>query len=198
MVLTSTENGEDKEIQATFANLIERHESNLFADAMCFTRNRTDAEDLLQETFMRAFVGFKRSQDIENPKAWLFKIMRNAFINHYHKKRRQPTHVSYEEGLAGFVDDALISTDGDPAETFFSRFLDQEIEDALGSLPGQFREAVVLCAISGLTSEEIVQVLDCPLGTVRSRIFRGRELLFQKLYGYAKERGILKEQILIA
>ncbi len=175
-----------------FAELVEPHQDALFAGALQFTGNRADAEDLLQETYMRAYIGFKRSQEIEKPRAWLFKIMRNAYINRYHKKRRQPTKVSYEEGLDHKVDEVFTHQGSDPQEAFFSKFLDKEIEDALDSLPEQFRESVVLCDISGLSYEEISNVLECPLGTVRSRISRGRELLFHKLYDYARDKGLLR------
>ena len=178
-------------LKAGFAELVKPHQEALFAGAMQFTANRADAEDLLQETFMRAYIGFKRAQDIEKPRAWLFKIMRNAYINRYHKKRRQPSKVSYDEGLDHRVDEVFSRGGDDPQEKFFSQFLDSEVVSALNSLPDQFRESVVLCDISGLSYEEISQVLDCPLGTVRSRISRGRELLFHKLYDYAKERGLL-------
>lgn len=182
----------DKVIKQEFSLLVRPHQDALFAGALQFTGNRADAEDLLQETFMRAYVGFKRSQDIEKPRAWLFKIMRNAYINRYHKKRRQPAKVSYEEGLDHKVDEVFAHNNNDPQEVFFAKFLDKEIEEALDSLPEQFRESVVLCDISGLSYEEISNVLDCPLGTVRSRISRGRELLFHKLYDYARERGLIR------
>ena len=182
----------DKEnLQAAFTALVRQHQDALFAGAMQFTGNRADAEDLLQETLMRAYVGFKRSQDIEKPRAWLFKIMRNAYINRYHKNRRQPAGVSYDEGLDHKVDEIFGRSDEEPQDKFFGQFLDSEIVTALNSLPDQFREAVALCDISGLSYEDISNVLDCPLGTVRSRISRGREILFHKLYDYARERGLL-------
>ncbi len=171
--------------------MVKPHESALFAGALRFTSNRADAEDLLQETFMRGYVGFKRSPDIEKPRALLFKIMTNAYINRYHKQRRQGARVSYEEGLDHKIDQLYAPSVDDPQEKFFSQFLDSEIKDALEALPEQFRESIILCDISGLSYDEISQVLDCPLGTVRSRISRGREMLFHRLYNYAKERGLL-------
>ena len=147
----------EESIKNDFASLVDPHQDALFAGALQFTGNRADAEDLLQETFMRAYIGFKRSQEIEKPRAWLFKIMRNAYINRYHKKRRQPTKVSYEEGLDHKVDEIFSHTQADPQDAFFSQFLDKEIEEALDSLPEQFRESVVLCDISGLSYEEIIQ-----------------------------------------
>lgn len=189
---STTAAADEQIIKQLFSELVRPHQDALFAGALQFTGNRADAEDLLQETFMRAFVGFKRSQEIEKPRAWLFKIMRNAYINRYHKKRRQPAKVSYEEGLDHKVDEVFAHNNNDPQEVFFAKFLDKEIEEALDSLPEQFRESVVLCDISGLSYEEISNVLECPLGTVRSRISRGRELLFHKLYDYARERGLVR------
>jgi RNA polymerase sigma-70 factor (ECF subfamily) len=183
--------GDKDALKAAFTTMVKPHQEALFAGAIQFTGNRADAEDLLQETLMRAYVGFKRSQSIEKPRAWLFKIMRNAYINRYHRNRRQPQGVSYDEGLDHKVDDFFSSSDADPQDRFFGQFLDSEIATALNSLPDQFREAVALCDISGLSYEEISNVLDCPLGTVRSRISRGREILFHKLYDYAKERGLV-------
>jgi RNA polymerase sigma-70 factor, ECF subfamily len=191
MAKTSSVVADDKTIKLEFSELVRPHQDALFAGALQFTGNRADAEDLLQETFMRAFVGFKRSQAIEKPRAWLFKIMRNAYINRYHKKRRQPTKVSYEEGLDHKVDEVFAHNNDNPKDLFFNKYLDKEIEEALDGLPEQFRESVVLCDISGLSYEEISNVLACPLGTVRSRISRGRELLFHKLYDYARERGLV-------
>jgi RNA polymerase sigma-70 factor (ECF subfamily) len=182
---------EEESIKARFAALIKPHQEALFAAAMQFTGNRADAEDLLQEAFMRGYIGFKRMQEIEKPRAWFFKIMRNAYINRYHKNRRQPAGVSYDEGLDHKVNELFDRSEEDPQGKFFGQFLDSEIVGALNSLPDQFRESVVLCDVSGLSYEEISNVLDCPLGTVRSRISRGRELLFHKLYDYARDRGLL-------
>lgn len=181
----------DKKLKKEFVELVKPHEKALFAGSMRFTNNRADAEDLLQETFMRAYVGFRRSRHIEKPRAWLFKIMTNAYINRYHKKRRRGIQVPYEEGLDHKIAEVYAPAVDDPREKFFSQLLDSELEDALESLPEQFRQAVILCDISDLSYEEISHVLDCPLGTVRSRISRGREMLFHRLYEYARERGLL-------
>lgn len=181
----------EQDVKRRFAEMVAPHKETLLAGAMRFTSNRADAEDLLQETFMRAYIAFKRSQDIDNPRAWLFKIMRNAYINRYHKSRREPAGVSYEEGLDHKIDAMVARTVDDPEKIFFSRFLDSEVEEALNSLPEQFKEAVILCDVSGLSYEEISEILGIPLGTVRSRISRAREMLFSKLYEYARERGLL-------
>ncbi|MHC4711797.1 MAG: sigma-70 family RNA polymerase sigma factor [Planctomycetota bacterium] len=185
--------GSEESLKKDFEALVRPNEDVLFAGALRFTGNRADAEDLLQETYMRAFIGFKRSQDIGKPRAWLFKIMTNTYINRYHKRRREPTRVSYEEGMDHLIDDVYAPPVDNPQERFFSRLFDGEVEEALNALPEQFREAVILCDISGLTYEEISDVLGCPLGTVRSRISRGREMLFHKLYDYARERNLIRK-----
>ncbi len=188
-----TRRGGEESVKRDFETLVAPNEDALFAGALRFTGNRADAEDLLQETYMRAFIGFKRSQDIGKPRAWLFKIMTNAYINRYHKRRREPTRVSYEEGLDHLIADVYAPSADDPKERFFSRLFDGEVEEALNALPEQFREAVILCDVSGLTYEEISDVLDCPLGTVRSRISRGREMLFNRLYDYAREHNLIRK-----
>jgi RNA polymerase sigma-70 factor (ECF subfamily) len=182
---------EEDRTRREFAELIKPHEHTLYVGALRFTNNATDAEDLLQETFMRGYVGYKRSQGIEQPRAWLFKIMTNAYINRYHKKRRRPAAISYEDTLDHKLDNVYAPTNEDPQERFFAQFLDSEVKEAIESLPEHFRRSVILCDISGLTYNEISEVLDCSLGTVRSRISRGRELLFNRLYDYAVERGIV-------
>ena len=180
-------------LKKDFAQLVEPHQTALLASAIQFTRNRADAEDLLQETLMRAYVGYKRSQAIEKPRAWLFRIMRNAYINRYHKNRLEAAKVSYDEGIDHKIREVAAHDGHDPQEAFFGRFLDSEIEDALDSLPEYFRESVILCDITGLSYQEIGGILNCPLGTVRSRIARGRELLYHKLYDYAVERNLIPE-----
>ncbi len=182
---------DEGEMNALFLELVNPHEKALFAAALRFTNNRADAEDLLQETLMRAYIGFKRSPMIDQPRAWLFKIMTNAYINRYHKKRRRPPVVSYEDSLDHRIDDAHSGTDTDPQERFFAQFLDSEIKQALEGLPEHFRHSVILCDVSGLSYVEISRVLDCSLGTVRSRISRGREMLFNRLYEYARDKGLI-------
>jgi len=182
----------EEDVKHRFMDLVTPHKDVLLAGALRLcNNNRPDAEDLLQETFMKAYTAFRRSQEIENPRAWLFKIMRNAFINRYHKSHREPAVVSYDEALDDRIRAIVAHVAEDPEKVFFSRFLDSEVEEAFNSLPEQFKEAVTLCDISGLSYEEISETLNVPLGTVRSRISRGREMLFGKLYEYAKERGLL-------
>jgi len=190
---TETTFVDDEELKRRYAALVSPHENALFAGALRFTNNRADAEDLLQETYMRGFVGFKRSQKIDQPRAWLFKIMTNAYINQYHKKKRRPTVISYESTLDHKVSQVHAPHHEGPEERFFAQFLDSEIKEALESIPEHFRRSIILCDISGLSYNEISKTLNCSLGTVRSRISRGREMLFNKLYDYAKERGLICE-----
>ena len=188
---------DDDKLKAGFEELVKPLEDSLFAGALRFTSNRADAEDLLQETYMRAYIGFKRDQNILKAKAWLFRIMTNAYINRYHKERKLPKRVSYEEGLDHLIDRLHAPLSDDPQRKFFSQLFDSEVKEALDGIPEQFRRAVILRDISGLSYEEIGVVLECPLGTVRSRISRGREMLFHKLYDYARDRGLLHESDVI-
>lgn len=187
------ESCDEERLRREYTALLGPNENALFAGALRFTNNRSDAEDLVQETYLRGYVGFKRSKKIDQPRAWLFKIMTNAYINRYHKKRRRPTLISYEDTLDHRIDQLHAPSTEDPREKFFAQFLDSEIKDALEGLPEHFRRSIILCDISGLSYDQISKTLDCSLGTVRSRISRGREMLFQKLYDYARERGILPE-----
>jgi RNA polymerase sigma-70 factor (ECF subfamily) len=180
----------NKRLRDEFARMIEPFDHTLFAGALRLTNNTSDAEDLLQETYMRGYVGYTRAQEIDQPRAWLFKIMTNAYINRYHKKRRRGSTVSYEQTLDHKLDSFYAPKNEDPQERFFAQFLDSEVRDAVESLPEHFRRSVILCDVSGLSYNEISEVLDCSLGTVRSRISRGREILFHKLFDYATKRGV--------
>ncbi len=184
---------DQEEIKRSYEALVRPHESALFAGALRFTNNRADAEDLLQETYMRGFVGYKRSPKIDQPRAWLFKIMTNAYINRYHKKKRRPSFISYENTLDHKVAEIHAPHNDSPEERFLAQFLDSEVKEALESIPEHFRRSIILCDISGLSYSEISKTLNCSLGTVRSRISRGREMLFNKLYEYAKERRLVSE-----
>lgn len=159
-----------------------------YAYRMC--GNRLDADDLVQETYLRAFRFFNKFEKGTNCKAWLFRIMKNLFINDYRKSQKQPGKVDYGE-IENFFDsiksDKLDSND--LQEKVFSNLLDDDLTNALNSLQDDFKTVVILCDIEGLSYEEIAEFVQCPIGTVRSRLHRGRKLLQQKLYKYAKEKG---------
>jgi RNA polymerase sigma-70 factor (ECF subfamily) len=168
------------------------HKDILFNFALRTTGDKDDALDLLQETFMKAFRFWDKYEKGTNIRAWLFRIMKNSYINRYRKETREPGMVDYDD-VENFYD--LIrddSTDSnDLQKRMFSNMLSDEVTEALQSLPEDFRTVVILCDIEGLMYDEISEFLNCPIGTVRSRLHRGRKMLEEKLYDYAKDRGII-------
>lgn len=154
------------------------------------TGNGEDARDLLQETFLKAFRFFDSFERGTNCKAWLFQIAKNSFINRYRKQSREPDKVRYEEIEEYY--ETLRPTNIDAnnlEETLFNTLLDDDITQALQALPEGFRTVLILSDIESMTYEEIAEVLDIPIGTVRSRLHRARKILHDRLYFYAKEKG---------
>lgn len=174
------------------------HMNLLLNYAYKMTFNKLDADDLLQETYLRAFRFFHKFEKGTNCKAWLFRIMKNLFINKYRKNQKEPGKVDYGE-IENFFDnirsEKIDSTD--LQEKVFSNLLDDELTNALNSLQDDFKTVVILCDLEGLSYEEIADFVQCPIGTVRSRLHRGRKMLQQKLYDYAKQRGYDVENNLI-
>jgi RNA polymerase sigma-70 factor, ECF subfamily len=166
------------------------HMNLLHNYAYKMTGNQLDADDLLQETYLRAFRFFDKFERGTNCKAWLFRIMKNLFINKYRKNQKEPGKVDYGE-IENFFDsiksDKIDSTD--LQEKVFANLLDDDLTNALNSLQDDFKTVVILCDIEGLSYEEIAEFVQCPIGTVRSRLHRGRKILQQKLLGYAQKRG---------
>ncbi|HRI83974.1 MAG TPA: sigma-70 family RNA polymerase sigma factor [Ignavibacteria bacterium] len=162
------------------------------------TGNKLDADDLLQETFLRAFRFFDKFEKGTNCKAWLFRIMKNLFINKYRKRQKEPGKVDYGE-IENFFDNIRSSKidSTDLQEKVFSNLLDDELLKALNSLQDDFKTVVILCDLEGLSYEEIAEFVQCPIGTVRSRLHRGRKVLQQKLLEYARKRGYDVENNLI-
>lgn len=154
------------------------------------TRNSQDAADLAQETFLRAYRTFHQFTAGTNCKAWLFKIMYSIFVNDYRKKQREPQSIPFEQLEERFAKEAT----GANLDRKLFEGKAEEVENALKNLPGEFREAILLVDIEELTYEEASIVLDCPVGTVRSRLFRGRKLLFVALQEYAKSRGYFNKK----
>ena len=167
------------------------HKDILYNFALRTTGDKDDAYDLLQETFMKAFRFWDKYEKGTNIRAWLFRIMKNSYINRYRKESREPGIVDYDD-VENFYD--LIrddSTDSnDLQRRMFSNMLSDEVIEALQSLPEDFRTVVILCDIEEMTYDEISEFLNCPIGTVRSRLHRGRKMLEEKLHDYAKDRGI--------
>ncbi len=152
--------------------------------------NKLDADDMIQETYLRAFRFFDSYKKGTNCKAWLFKIMKNLIINKYRKEKKEAANVDIDEviNILPGIKSIHLETD-DIQQKIFSKLLDDEITLALKSIHDDYRMVVILCDLEGLSYEEIADFLNCPIGTVRSRIHRGRHLLQQKLFLYARQRG---------
>jgi RNA polymerase sigma-70 factor (ECF subfamily) len=166
------------------------HIGILYNYAYKMTGSQDDANDLLQETYLRAYRFFHKFEKGTNCKAWMFRIMKNLFINNYRKTQKTPGKVDYDE-IENFFE--TIKSDrldtADLQERVFNNLLDDEVTRALNSLQDDFKTVIILCDLEGLSYEEIADFVLCPIGTVRSRLHRARKLLAQKLYKYAKERG---------
>lgn len=171
------------------------HMDILYNFALRTTGNANDAHDLLQETLLKAYRFWDKYEKGTNIRAWLFRIMKNSYINRYRKEMREPGMVDYDD-VENFYDSIRDdSTDtNDLQKKLYSNMLSDEVTKALQSLPEDFRTVVILCDIEGLTYEEIAEFLNCPIGTVRSRLHRGRKMLQEKLFDYAKERGLLGDE----
>ncbi len=159
-----------------------------FAFHLCY--NEDDANDLVQETYLKAFRFIDKYIQGTNAKAWLFKILKNAFINQYRKKSKRPKQVDYEE-IATYHDseDASYVDFFDLREEIFQGMMGDEVTNAINALPIDFRTVILLCDIEGFTYEEISKIIDIPIGTVRSRLHRARNMLKERLSEYAKSMG---------
>lgn len=161
---------------------------NLYSAALRLTRNPADAEDLVQETFLRAYRGFASFEEGTNLRAWLYRILTNSFINTYRKKQRQPVTVEGPDDLdEWYLFDRLGSRHVEAsAETeVLDRIPDADVKRALEDLPEGFRMAVLLADVEGFSYKEIAEIMDIPIGTVMSRLHRGRKQLEKLLYDFA-------------
>lgn len=171
---------------------------SLYSTAYRMSRNRQDAEDLLQETYLRAYKYYDKFQEGTNFKAWLFKILKNTFINRYRKRQRQPLKNSFDEIEDAFewklLESPLTARGATPEEELMVDALDQDVQQALEALPEDYRTAVELADLQGLSYREIADQLGIPLGTVMSRLYRGRRKLEAVLLRYAREHGYIRSR----
>jgi RNA polymerase sigma-70 factor (ECF subfamily) len=169
---------------------------SLYAGALRMTRNPADAEDLVQETMLRAYRSFDRFEPGTNLKAWLFRILTNAYINVYRKRQREPQKVSQDDveefDLYQELKDHDPQFTATPETIVLDSLVDGDIIEAIDALPEQFRLAVILSDIEGFTYAEMADIMDVPMGTVMSRLHRGRKALQKRLWDLAVERGIVK------
>ena len=170
----------------------------LYSAALRMTRRPADAEDLVQETFLKAYRSFGTFEEGSNLRAWLYRILTNTYINMYRAKQRRPQESDlgdvedlYLYRRIGSIEAAAASRSAE--DQLFDLFTDDEVKDALESLPENFRLPVLLADVQGFSYKEIAEMLDIPIGTVMSRLHRGRKGMQRALVDFARERGLLAE-----
>ncbi|HEV2360703.1 MAG TPA: sigma-70 family RNA polymerase sigma factor [Acidimicrobiales bacterium] len=182
--------------QARFADQAMEYMPALYSAALRLTRSPADAEDLVQETYLKAYRAFGGFQDGSNLKAWLYKIQMNTFINSYRAKQRRPEETDIEDVEDLYLFRRLGGLEGAAAgqsaeEEALEHFTDDEVKAALESLPEAFRIAVLLADVEGFSYREISEITEVPIGTVMSRLHRGRRALQKALLDYGLERGLV-------
>jgi RNA polymerase sigma-70 factor (ECF subfamily) len=183
--------------QATFADQAMPLMSALYSAALRMTRNPADAEDLLQETYLRAYRGFGGFEQGTNLKAWLYRILTNTYINQYRARKRRFDETELDEAEDLYLYRRLggleaVSAGRSAEDELMDWFTDAEVKAAVESLPEQFRMAVLLADVEGFSYKEIAEILDIPIGTVMSRLHRGRKSLQKQLFEFAAARGIAR------
>jgi RNA polymerase sigma-70 factor (ECF subfamily) len=187
-----------EEVSARFERDALQYLDQLYGAGMRMTRNPADAEDLVQETYLKAFAAFSSFTEGTNLKAWLFRILTNTYINAYRKKQRQP----YQSGSDDLTDWQLHEAESHTSRGLRSaeaealdRLADVDVVEALAAMPEDFRMAVYLADVEGFSYKEIAEIMDTPVGTVMSRLHRGRKLLRGLLEDYAIERGLIPASV---
>jgi RNA polymerase sigma-70 factor, ECF subfamily len=171
------------------------HMDALYRTALRMTKNENDAEDLVQEAFAKAYRFWDKFEPGSNCRAWLFKIMTNIFINEYRSKSRAPVAVNVDDIDDNFLYGQLAQngSEDNPERQFFAKIFDDDVKKAIEELPDDFRMVVILSFLEGFSYQEIAEIADLQLGTVKSRLHRGRKLLQKKLFEYAVRNGYIKD-----
>jgi RNA polymerase sigma-70 factor (ECF subfamily) len=186
---------DQKQLYDAFEKEAVPHMDSLYNFALRMTGDSDEADDLVQETYLKAFRFFDKFERGTNCKAWLFSIMKNTFINSYRKTTKEPGKVDYQDVENFYENIKPSSTDSAHLEKdIYDNLLDDELSDAIASLPEDFRTVIILCDIEGFTYDEIADFVDIPVGTVRSRLHRARKMLFSKLYNYAADKGYVDKR----
>ncbi|MCR9062868.1 MAG: sigma-70 family RNA polymerase sigma factor [Cytophagales bacterium] len=167
------------------------HIDSMYNFAYRLTNDEDDANDLVQDTYLKAFRFINSFQKGTNAKAWLFRILKNSFINDYRKKSKEPAKIDYQEveTIYNSADEPQYNGTVDLRTEMVQDLIGDEVTRALNGLPVDFRTVIILCDIEGFTYEEMAKILDIPIGTVRSRLHRARNLLKEKLRSYATNMG---------
>jgi RNA polymerase sigma-70 factor (ECF subfamily) len=185
--------------QSTFAEQAMPFAPQLYSAALRMTRNPSDAEDLVQEAFLRGYRSFSTFTEGTNLRAWLFRILTNAYINKYRAKQRRPAETDLDDvedlylyRRLGDIDALLANRSAE--DQLLELFTDDEVKQALEDLPDNFRLPVLLADVEGFSYKEIAEMLEIPIGTVMSRLHRGRKSMQKALYEFAMQRGLLKPE----
>lgn len=190
-------NSQKKREEAELRRDAATHIDVLYGAALRLTKNARDAEDLVQDTYARAFRFEDRYEPGTNLRAWLFRILYNTFINRYRRRSREKELLSDIEKHS--LQDSIVSDDAlyalaHPEEDYLSRLVSAEVLTALEALPEEYRTVVMFADVYEMSYKEIAEIVGCPVGTVMSRLFRGRQKLKQSLFDYAVEQGIIKSE----
>ena len=182
--------------QAQFADQAMEYMGSLYSAALRMTRNASDAEDLVQETYLKAYRAFGSFQEGTNLKAWLYRILTNTFINSYRARRRRPEQTELDEVEDLYLYRRLggleaVTAGRSAEEEVLEHFTEGEVKAAVEELPEQFRMAVLLADVEGFSYKEIAEILDIPIGTVMSRLHRGRKALQKALHDFGTARGLV-------
>jgi RNA polymerase sigma-70 factor, ECF subfamily len=182
----------DADRRVRFESEVLPHLDRLYSAALRYTRDATDAEDLVQETVAKAYRSFHQYREGTNLKAWLYRVLHTTYISMYRKAQRRPQESLQDEiDDFSFYDELSRTTGSSPEREVLDTFTADEVKDALAQLPDTFREAVYLADVEGFSYKEIAQIMGTPVGTVMSRLHRGRKSLQQALHSYARSRGLI-------
>jgi RNA polymerase sigma-70 factor (ECF subfamily) len=185
--------------QAKFSELAMEYMPSLYTAALRMTRNPADAEDLVQETYLKAYRAFGSFTEGTNLKAWLYRILTNTYINAYRAKKRRPEESDVDDLENFYLYRRLGGLEGAVAgrsaeDEVLDHITETEVKEAIEALPEQFRIAVLLGDVEGFSYKEIAEILDVPIGTVMSRLHRGRRALQKRLYEFGRQRGLVPER----